>query len=267
MAVASSLRTVVRRHAGTRWLVSVVPVAIVLAGWEVASGLLVPAEILPPFSATVPEVVALAADPGFREDLLHTLVRGLAGIAIATGLAVPLGLAMERSERVRRNVDPVVSLTYPVPKSPLIPLVIFWLGIGHTSRIALAVIGSVLPVLMSAYNGADGVRREFRWAARSMGLSRTEETFEVVLPAALPTIATGVRIGLIFSFIIVISSEMILATSGLGVPVVRFGQYGQYEKVFAVVFWIAVVVAGLDRLYLAVSRRLLAWSDQEVGGL
>ena len=270
MATGSTAGTVVRRlisKDSVRGLTKVLPVFVVLLAWELASGTVVSAEILPPFSAAVPEVVALALDPDFLEDLTHTLFRGLAGIVIATALAVPVGLAMERSDRVRRNLDPIISLTYPVPKSPLIPLVIFWLGMGHTSRITLAVIGSFLPVLISAYNGANSVRNEFRWAARSMGLTRVQETRKVLVPAALPTIATGVRIGLIFSFIIVISSEMILANSGLGVPVVRFGQYGQYEKVFAVVFWIAFVVAGLDRLYLRLSRRLLSWSDQEVGGL
>lgn len=254
-------------HRGLRWASKLLPICTLLVGWELASGTVVPAAILPPFSVTAVEIAAFAGSSRFHQYLLDTLYRGLAGIALAVALAVPLGLAMARSDPVRRALDPIVSITYPVPKSPLIPLVIFWLGIGDTSRIALAVIGSFLPVLLSTFNGARGVERELLWSARSMGLSRVEEVFEVVLPAALPTVLTGVRIGLIFSFIIVVSSEMILAQTGLGVLVVSYGQFGQYAHVFAVVFWIAALVAGLDRLYLLVAGHLLRWSDQGVTGL
>lgn len=256
-----------RRHRVFRWLSKLLPIGALLLLWEFASGTVVPAGILPPFSTTSSEIVLFATDPRFQEYLGLTLFRGFAGILVAICLAVPLGLGMARNDFLRRNLDPVVSITYPVPKSPLIPLVIFWLGMGNASRITLAVIGSFLPVLISAYNGADGVPRHLLWSARSMGLSNVQEVYKVVFPAALPTIMTGVRIGVIFSFIIIVSSEMILAHTGLGVLIVEFGQFGQYAKVFAVVFWIAVVVSGIDRLYLLLSARLLRWSDQDVGGI
>jgi ABC-type nitrate/sulfonate/bicarbonate transport system permease component len=250
-----------------RWTSKLLPILVMLGLWEVISGRLVPADILPPFSATAQEIVALATSPEFHGHVTDTMFRGFTGIVIATALAVPMGLAMARNERIRRNLEPIVSLTYPVPKSPLIPLVIFWLGIGNASRITLAVIGSFLPILLSAFNGADNVERELIWSARSMGVSRLEELYEVVFPAAVPTILTGVRIGLIFSFVIIVSSEMILAQTGLGVLVTDFGQFGQYAKVFAVIFWIAVIVAGIDRIYLLVTNRLLSWSDRGVSGI
>lgn len=250
-----------------RWLGKLIPIAAMLLIWELASGTIAPASVFPPFSATVPEIVDLGTSSELRDNLLDTLFRGLAGVLVATALAVPLGLLMARSERVSRNLDPIISLSYPVPKSPLIPLVVFWLGMGHLSRIILAVIGSFLPIVISAYNGADGVKKEYLWVSRSVGLGSVRETYKVVLPAALPTILTGVRIGLIFSFIIVISSEMIMSQTGMGVLVVQYGQFGMYERVFAVVFWIAVLVAGLDRAYLLLTGYVLRWSDQEVGGI
>lgn len=250
-----------------RWVSKLLPIAVVLVLWEVASGRLVPAAILPPFSVTAGEIVALGLSPEFHGHMSDTLLRGLAGVLIATVFAVPMGLAMARNDRARQTLEPIVSLTYPVPKSPLIPLVIFWLGIGNASRITLAVIGSFLPILLSAFNGADAVDRELLWSARSMGVSRFEEMYEVVLPSAIPTIMTGVRIGLIFSFVIIVSSEMILAQTGLGVLVTDYGQFGQYAKVFAVISWIAILVAGIDRLYLLLSRRLLSWSEHGVTGI
>lgn len=250
-----------------RSLSKLVPIAILLLLWELVSGSAVPAAILPPFSETVPHIVAIGTSGDFHANLFDTMFRGMIGVIVATVIAVPLGMAMGRSDRVARNLNPIISLSYPLPKSPLIPLVVFWLGMGHLSRIMLAVIGGLLPILVSAYNGAENVQKELLWVSQSLGLNSVEETYKVMIPAALPTVLTGVRIGMIFSFIIVISSEMIMANSGLGVMVVQFGQYGQYAKVFATVVWITVLVAGLDRLYLLASAYLLRWSDQEVSGL
>lgn len=261
------LRYIYHRNTVVRGIAKLFPLVIVLVLWEVASGTAVNADILPPFSATVPEIVTVAATESFPGHLTDTIFRGTVGLLVAVAVAVPLGMAMGRSERVSRLLNPVISLSYPLPKSPLIPLLVFWLGMGHVSRILLAVIGSLLPILISTYNGAEGIREELLWVSQSLGLSPLEETYKVMIPAALPTILTGVRIGMIFSFIIVISSEMIMSNTGLGVLVVQFGQYGQYAKVFASVFWITVLVASLDRLYLLVSGYLLRWSDQEVGSI
>ncbi|USZ73637.1 ABC transporter permease [Natronosalvus halobius] len=263
----AKLRRFYYHHRVIRSFTKFVPILVLLGLWEVGSGTVVTSDVLPPFSATVPEIIALTQSPEFFTHLLDTIFRGLAGLFIAIAIAVPTGMAMGRSERVSRTLNPVVSLTYPLPKSPLIPLLVFWLGMGHLSRIMLAVVGSLLPILISAYNGAENIQKELLWVSKSLGLSPLEETYKVMIPAALPTILTGVRIGMIFSFIIVISSEMIMSNTGLGVLVVQFGQYGQYASVFATVFWITVLVAGLDRVYLAVSNYLLRWSDQEVGGI
>lgn len=261
------LRYLYNRNTLVRSVTKLFPIVILLGIWEVASGTAVTADVLPPFSATVPKIAEVAMLEEFSGYLFATVFRGLAGVGIAIAVAVPLGMAMGRSERVSRLLNPMISLTYPLPKSPLIPLLVFWLGMGHVSRILLAVIGSLLPILISTYNGAEGIPDELMWVSQSFGLGRIEETYKVMIPAALPTILTGVRIGMIFSFIIVISSEMIMSSTGLGVLVVEFGQFGQYASVFATVFWITGLVAGLDRLYLLVSGRLLSWSDQEVGSI
>lgn len=264
---SSTYKRLYQRSNALRSLSKLVPIALLLFLWEVLSGTAMPAAILPPFSKTVPHIVALGTSGEFYGNLFDTLFRGLAGLFVATVVAVPLGMAMGRNERVARNLNPIISLSYPLPKSPIIPLVVFWLGMGHLSRVMLAVIGGLLPILISSYNGAENIPKELLWVSQSLGLNSLEETYKVMIPAALPTVLTGVRIGMIFSFIIVISSEMIMANSGLGVMVVQYGQYGQYARVFATVFWITVLVAVLDRLYLLFSGYLLRWSDQEVTGL
>lgn len=266
--VGSQVRGYYRRSLLLRTFVKFLPLGIVLLAWEATSGALVSETVLPPFSTTAGEIYALGTSSMLYVETWSTLLRGTVGLLVAVGIAVPIGLAMSQSKRIERALNPIVSLTYPVPKSPLIPLMVFWLGSGHLSRIMLAVIGAILPILISTHNGANEVREEFVWIAQSLGLSRIQRARHVVFPAALPTILTGVRIGLIFSFIIVISSELINSSSGgMGTIIVDASQFGLYDQVFATVFWIAFLVAGLDRLYLLLSRYLLRWSDQEVGSV
>lgn len=265
--VKASIRTAYSNYTVVRWVSKLLPIGIFFLLWELASGTLVPVAVLPPVTAIAGEAARLATTAELQSNLGVTLFRGATAIVLATILAVPLGVWMARNERVRRNVDPVIAITYPVPKAPLIPLMVFWLGMGNLSRIILGVIGAVLPIILSSYNAASNVNQKLLWAAQSMGVSRAEEIYKVVVPASLPQIMTGVRIGLIFSFIIVVASEMIMANSGLGFMVAEFGVYGQYERLFAVVFWITALVAGIDRCYLLLTNYLLRWSDQEVGGV
>lgn len=242
------------------------PILLLFLFWELIARTFA-LEVLPPFSAVVIEFVNLTISGEVGVHLFHSLFRGMAGVLIAVFVGVTLGLLMARYEALYRNVDPLVSLTYPVPKSALIPLLIVWVGSGHESRIILAIIGSILPILISTYNGARGTSRNLVWAARSMGVSDFGTLRKVVFPSTLPEIMTGIRIGIIFSYVIVISSEMIIAQTGLGLLVVRFGQLGQYERVFGTILWITILVSGIDRLYLRISSHVLRWSEQEVGGI
>lgn len=254
-------------NALVRMVSNAVPIGIMLAIWELLSGSVVPADVLPPVSEVFARFIELGLSAELYANGFATLFRGLTGVLIAMLLGVPLGLLMARNDWIYRNIDPLVSLSYPVPKSALIPLLMVWLGTGHLSRIVLAIIGALLPMLINAHNGAANVADELLWASNSMGVDGHDATMKVVFPSALPNIMTGIRIGMIFSFVIVISSEMIIAQTGLGVLVSQAGQFGHYATVFAIILWITVIVAGLDRIYLQISKRVLSWSEQEVGSV
>ncbi len=243
------------------------PIAICILLWQWASGSLVNPRILPSFTTTASQIVALGTDPQVQLYAAHTLFRGSVAALVAFCIAVPVGFGMVRSEFVRRNMEPVISITYPSPKSPLIPLVIFWLGMGHLSRIFLGAISGLLPMLIGSYNGAKNVDKELIWSGRAMGLTPREEVRKIMFPAALPMVLTGVRIGIIFSFVTVISSEMIMAQTGLGLLIMEYGEFGFYDRVFAAAFWIVVMVGSIDRAYLMVSRYLVRWSEDDVGGI
>jgi NitT/TauT family transport system permease protein len=144
---------------------------------------------------------------------------------------------------------------------------VFWLGIGNVSRIVLAIISSLIPITLSGISATKNVDQSLVWSARTMGVSEFQVLYKVILPASLPTILSGIRIGNIFSFITIISSEMIIARDGIGVLVSQFASQGRYELFFASVLYIVILVGLINRLFLWSSNRLISWSEEGVSGL
>jgi ABC-type nitrate/sulfonate/bicarbonate transport system permease component len=164
-----------------------------------------------------------------------------------------------------RSVDlllgPLVELFYPMPKSALIPVTALWLGFGDGSKILLIFLGCMLPVTIGAYNGARGCDRMLVWSARSMGASRMRALLDVVLPSALPELLNGIRSALALTFVLLVSSELIQARSGLGYLIGFLGSGGVYDAMFAVVLTVAFLGFLADRVYLLLMRRALIWRE------
>src|SRR6266702_8147810 len=136
-------------------------------------------------------------------------------------------------------VGPLVEIFYPMPKSALIPVTVVWLGFGDGSKILLIFLGCMLPVTLGAFNGARSSDRVLVWSARSMGASRLRMLWDVVVPSAMPEMLNGVRTALALSFILLVSSELIVARQGLGYLIGFLGADGAYEPMFAVVMTVA----------------------------
>lgn len=240
----------------TRYL----PLLVLAAAWEASSrlGLVAPA-LLPPLSQVVSAWLALAAEGELLHHGLTSLVRGLSGLVLAVVAGTVLGVAMAWYTTLRTVVSPLVQVLYPLPKSALIPVMIIWLGLGDASKIGVIFLGCLLPVILSAYNGARGVDRVLIWSARGMGASRARVLWEIVVPAALPEILSGVRIAIALSFVLLVSSEFVGAREGLGYLISFLGEGGAYDAMFASVFTVASLGFVADRLYLLTARRALAW--------
>ena len=118
---------------------------------------------------------------------------------------------MEAGQRAAR---PIVEIFYPLPKSALIPVTVIWLGFGDGSKILLIFLGCMLPVTIGAFNGARSSEQTLVWSARSMGANRLRMLWDVVLPSAMPELLNGIRTALALSFILLVSSELIVAQKG-----------------------------------------------------
>ena len=148
-------------------------------------------------------------------------------------------------------LSPLVEMFYPMPKSALIPVTVLWLGFGNGSKILLIFLGCMLPVTVGAFNGARSSEQVLVWSARSMGANRLRMLWDVVVPSALPELLNGIRTALALSFILLVSSELIVARAGLGYLIGFLGADGTYDAMFAVVLTVAFLGFAADRVYLA----------------
>ena len=238
------------------------PVLLVTVLWEAAGrvGLLNPT-LVPLPSTIAAAFVRLASSADLAFDTAASLWRGAAGLALSVLFGTLLGVAMARLRWVERVAQPLVSVTYTLPKSALIPLLMIWLGIGDTAKVAVVFLGTVLPVIVGAYHGVRGVDHFLVWSAQSCGTAGPRLVLRVMLPAALPDILSGVRTALALSFVLLISSELLVASNGLGHLISLLGEGGQYPEMFAVALLVCGLGFGADRLFLAAMRWLLRWRE------
>ena len=165
------------------------------AAWEILarSGTFTPFQ-LPALSA----VLARIWDDGASGDLWVntglTLYRALTAFCICAVGGVLIGMAMSRNAVAHWFFDPIVSIGFPMPKIAFLPVVILWLGIYDVSKITIIVIDAIFPVIAATVIAIQGVERELIWSARNMGASNRELLTQIVLPAALPQIMTGMQV-------------------------------------------------------------------------
>lgn len=210
---------------------------------------------------------ALRAVPsilGDKESLVHILasLRRMA-IAFSAALlfAIPLGLMMGRSRLVASFFNPLLMITYPVPKAALMPIIMLWLGVGDLAKMLVIFLGVSLPVIYHSFQGARAVEEKMLWSGAAMGLSAPQRMFRIVLPAALPEILTGCRTGLVLALITMVTSEMIARQSGAGNILFNALDMGQYDTVYAMIIIIGAMGIGLDAGFERLRSRLVRWSE------
>lgn len=246
-------------------LLPLVGVVGVLAVWEAAPRLgLVRATSVPPFSAVAAEAVDVLTDPAFLSEVGASAGRWAAGFAIAILLGVPLGIAMGRSRLVFHAVDPLLTLSYPVPKAALILILVLLFGAGNVSRVTIIVLGCLIPIVMSSYHGAKGVEPRLVWSARGLGTSRLGALFRVVLPAALPAVLSGLRLAIAISIFALLASELLIRQSGVGAYLFTLYDLGATLRVWATASVIATGGFLLDVVYVRGVRQALPWLEGEV---
>jgi NitT/TauT family transport system permease protein len=241
-------------------LIRYLPLLLLAAGWELAARLeLVSSTALPPLSDVIAAWIDMIKDGELVSNGASSLYRAGVGLALSVIVGTLLGISMAWWKSVNVLVAPLVEIFYPLPKSALIPVTVIWLGFGDGSKILLIFLGCMLPVTIGAFNGARSSEQVLVWSARSMGANRLRMLWDVVLPSAMPELLNGIRTALALAFILLVSSELIVAQKGFGYLIGFLGANGSYDAMYAVVFTVAFLGFAADRIYQTFVHRVLLW--------
>ena len=243
-------------------LIRYAPLLLLAIAWELTSRFeLVSTTALPPLTDVIASWIEMIKDGELITNGASSLYRAFAGLALSILVGGVLGIVMAWWKPVNVLLSPLVEIFYPLPKSALIPVTVIWLGFGDGSKILLIFLGCMLPVTMGAFNGARSSEQVLVWSARSMGANKLRMLWDVVLPSAMPELLNGIRTALALSFILLVSSELIVAQKGFGYLIGSHGANGSYDAMYAVVLTVAFLGFAADRLYLLILKRTMAWRE------
>ena len=257
---AMSLRLM---RASLRFGARVSSVLALLALWQAISnsGMVTPFQ-LPSFTRVLSRIWDDATAGDLWLNTAVTLYRALVSFAIAGVGGIVLGMAMSRVKLVHWFFDPLVSIGFPMPKIAFLPVIILWLGVYDTSKITMIVFDAIFPVIAATMIAIEGVERELIWSARNMGANERDLLWQIVLPAALPQIMTGLQVALPLSLIVAVVTEMLMGGYGLGGAMMTASRFANSPGVFAGIVEIAVVGYVLVKIMAVIRRRLLTWHPE-----
>ncbi len=190
-----------------------------------------------------------------------SLVRSLPGFVLGSVAGVVLGLLAGVARSLDQLLSPVVFLTYPVPKIVFLPIVMLWVGIGDVSKIVVIALACFYPCFINAYYGARGTSTIMVWSGLNMGARRAQIFRKVVIPSALPLVFAGLRVSLALSFILLFSTEMINARSGLGFLIRQSESSLRFDLMYVAIVAVAALGYAGDQLLLVIRRRALGWQE------
>lgn len=241
-------------------------IAAVLVTWELVVRLNGIAPIfLPAPSVILKYLIAMTIDGSMPYHLSVTFLRIIAGFGVAAITGILVGIAMGMSPLIARIVDPWIGALYPLPKISLIPLLIIWLGTGESYKIVISAVTAFFPVAISTYAAIRQVDSGLMKAARDLGANARQIQFNIVIPAALPGIFSGLQLGMGVTIIMIVAAEMIGGTSdsGMGYLLIHAGQVLETEKVFAGLIVLAIFGAVITSAQKRIDRLIAPWAHRE----
>jgi ABC-type nitrate/sulfonate/bicarbonate transport system permease component len=238
---------------------------IILIAWEYASAYdLVDQVSVPRVSAIITSWIAGVKNGQLLTALLPSLGRLFAGFGIAVVVAVPLGLLMGSIALIYRLLEPLTEFIRPIPAAAYIPVAILFLGIGNEMKIFVVVLACLFPILLNTYGGVRGVDPVLIDTGRTFGVSRLKALWQIVFPAALPSILTGMRISLGIALIVVVVAEMIAGNSGIGYYILDMQRVFRVPEMFAGIFTLGLLGFMINFVFLKIEQHFLRWRGTSV---
>ena len=248
---------------GQQMLIRSGSVIALLVGWELlADSGAFTTFLLPPLSMVLERVWEDVTSGALRVNLGLTLYRAAIGFGVAAVGGVILGVLIARIPLVHWLFDPIVSVGFPMPKIAFLPVFMLWFGLYDVSKISMVIFDSIFPVIAATVAGTQAVEQQLVWSARSLGARDRAVLWEIVMPAALPQIITGLQIALPIALIVTIVCEMLMGGEGLGGAMIQASRFADSPGVFAGIVEIAVAGWAVIKGQEWARRKLLVWHQE-----
>lgn len=237
-----------------------VGIALLFTAWSLVAHWLDNAILLPSPLAMLDGLREVSVDGTLARDVRASCQRVFGGFTVAASLAVPLALLMAFWRPLRHLLLPVLTLLRPIPPIAWIPLAILWFGITDKSSYFITAVAAFFPIFINALAGGMAVEPQHLQAARCLGATRTALLRRIFLPSALPTVWTGLKIGLGQSWMAVVTAELVAAQSGLGYMIQINRLQLETPRVLAGMFVIAVLGALMTSVLGWLERFIFPWT-------
>jgi ABC-type nitrate/sulfonate/bicarbonate transport system permease component len=213
----------------------------------------------PPPSSVFATLFGLLGTQTFWNAFAMSMTSMGVGFALAAMIAVPVGTAMGQWRQIRQLLEPIVDSLRPMPSAAVIPVSILLLGLGFEMKTAVVVFGSLWPIIINTMDGIRGVDSLLIDTGRLLQLDRLALLRRVILPAALPSIFSGLRISLGIALILTVTAEMIAGTDGLGYFILDAQRSFNFREMFAAILALGVIGSLLTQVFSVIERRVLFW--------
>lgn len=245
----------------------VVPATLLAIWWSVVAAGIFPKTVLPSPISVASALYTWAfgdrANGDYSGSLLEAVYasgqRVLAGYGIATVLGVAIGIPTGAYKLMGRLFDPFIHLVRPIPVTAWVPLSLVFFGFGFKGAIFLVALGSFFPIVVNTIEGVRGANRSLLKVGRMLGASQLEFLWFFILPASLPAIFVGLRLGMGISWVLIIVAEMMSVKSGIGYTLLDAYSFGRFDVVMAAMIMLGIMGFLSDKVILGLQYRTLRW--------
>lgn len=249
--------------------VSLLSVGLVLLIWFIITALQWVSPLFLPGPQAVFHKFIEVSQQGFMkatlwQHLASSMSRVLIALFAAIIVGVPIGLWMGLNKWARAVIDPLVELLRPIPPLAYLPLLVIWFGIGETTKILLIFFSILAPVIISSTHGVLSHQINRERAALSLGASKSQIFWHVILPTALPHIITGIRIGLGVGWSTLVAAELVAADRGIGFMVQSAAQFLITDTVILGIIVIAIVAVSFELYLRWLQKQLSPWYSKQL---
>ncbi len=245
-----------------KWVLRGLSLAVVLILWQIVGS-----QINPIFLSTPTKIAAAFVDTIGSGELPSAILVSLgvtvAGFVSAMVVGIPIGLMMGRFRTFEYLIDPYVNALYVVPRIALIPLIIIWAGLGVPAQVVVVFGTTVFPILLSSYAGVKNIDRRLLETAHVFGATERQMFFKVIIPASIPFVMSGLRLGIGQAVIGMIVAQMFLGIAGMGFMLTNYGNQFATDYVFVVVLSLAALGIVLTEIVKFAERRFNHWKPDD----